>query len=132
VLSNESQIIHAIQVSNEFRRAPCVESNSQQTTTTVSFDLHFDPNQSFRKTNSLWVIESFGECILIYSPSACNATRGSDQSDREEGLKLVSSVSSPAALRFVKSLLADELQFFPKILFRDLAIVELLGKIKST
>ena len=46
--------------------------------------------------------------------------------------KLVSLVSPPTALRFIKSFLANERELGPEILFRDLAIVELLGKIQPT
>ena len=46
--------------------------------------------------------------------------------------KLVSLVSLPTALRFFKSLLANERELGPEIFFRDLAIVELLGKIQPT
>ena len=41
-------------------------------------------------------------------------------------------VSLPTALRFFKSLLANERELGPEIFFRDLAIVELLGKIQPT
>src|SRR5215471_18696692 len=46
--------------------------------------------------------------------------------------KLVSLVSLPTALRFFKSLLANERELGPEIFFRDLAIVELFGKIQPT
>jgi hypothetical protein len=46
--------------------------------------------------------------------------------------KLVSLVSLPTALRFFKSLLTNERELGPEIFFRDLAIVELLGKIQPT
>ena len=46
--------------------------------------------------------------------------------------KLVFLVSLPTALRFFKSLLANERELGPEIFFRDLAIVELLGKIQPT
>jgi len=41
-------------------------------------------------------------------------------------------VSLPTALRFFKSLLANERELGPEIFFGDLAIVELLGKIQPT
>lgn len=46
--------------------------------------------------------------------------------------KLVSVVIPPTALRFIKSFLANERELGPEIFFRDLAIVELLGKIQPT
>ena len=46
--------------------------------------------------------------------------------------KLVSLVSLPTALRFFKSLLANERELGLEIFFGDLAIVELLGKIQPT
>jgi hypothetical protein len=46
--------------------------------------------------------------------------------------KLVLLVSLLTALRFFKSLLANERELFSEIFFRDLAIVELLGKIQPT
>ena len=44
----------------------------------------------------------------------------------------MSLVSLPTALRFFKSLLANEREFGPEIFFRDLTVVELLGKIEPT